>query len=88
MSKRYTKSELLGITVDQFMEIIGPIGNEKKNGLFCNTCGGNSFGRQSLVEARLASNQAAAVEYFSFSCEMCGETKFYNAQLLAGSILK
>lgn len=88
MSKKYGKDELLSITVDQFMGVVGTIANQKKNGLFCNTCGGNNFGRTVLVESRLVSNSSAAIEYFSFSCEACGDTKFYNAQMLAGSILK
>ena len=88
MSKKYRKDELLSITVEQFMDVVGTVANQKKNGVFCNTCGGNDFGLPALVESRLVSNPSASVEYFSFCCVACGETKFYNAQMLAGSILK
>lgn len=88
MSKKYRKDELLSITVEQFMDVVGTVANQKKKGLFCNTCGGNDFALPVLVESRFVSNTSASVEYFSFCCVACGETKFYNAQMLAGSILK
>lgn len=88
MSKRYDEGELLSITAQQFMDLIDPLGQKHKNGVFCNTCGGNSFTFPGLVRARLTSNASSAVDYFSISCDMCGEVKFYNAQVIAGSILK
>ena len=33
MSKKYRKDELLSITVEQFMDVVGTVANQKKNGL-------------------------------------------------------
>lgn len=70
------------------MDLLDPIFQKYKNGLFCNSCGKNSFDYPKLVRATLTSNASAAVDYFALSCSLCGETKFYDAQLIARSILK
>ncbi|WP_334659542.1 hypothetical protein [Klebsiella aerogenes] len=88
MSKRYNEAELLSVTAQQFMDLLDPLVQTHAKGLFCNSCGNNSFTHPSLVRATLTSNRSAAIDYYTISCDKCGEVKFYNAQLIAGSIIK
>lgn len=88
MSKRYNEAELLSVTAQQFMDLLDPLVQPHAKGLFCNSCGYNSFTHPSLVRATLTSNSSAAIDYYTISCNKCGEVKLYNAQLIAGSILK
>lgn len=88
MSKRYNEAELLSVTTQQFMDLLDPLVQPHAKGLFCNSCGNNSFTHPSLVRATLTSNSSAAIDYYTISCNKCGEVKFYNAQFIAGSIIK
>ncbi|MBZ7295985.1 hypothetical protein [Klebsiella variicola] len=88
MSKRYNEAELLSVTDQQFMDFLDPLVQQHAKGLFCNSCGNNSFTSPSLIRATLTSNSSAAIDYYTLSCIKCGEVKLFNAQLIAASIIK
>ena len=70
------------------MDLIVPILQQKGKELRCKTCDCEAFSDPILIRSRLTSNALSPVDFFSISCNFCGEIRLFNAQLIAGSILK